>query len=425
MKRSHSEFDASRETTSPWIVAQLGAREHYAIPRALQSAGEQVRLVTDFWAPQSILSWLSGRLRDRTHPGIASKAVTAFSTSSLQFETVSRLRRLRGWPLIEARNAWFDQCTAVEIGRSNVSNGTLFAYSYAARRTLAVARERGLRTVLGQIDPGPVEWRLVRERRKEAGLPPEPEPSSDYWKSWRNECQLADALVANSDWSREALIEDGISPGKIHVVPLAYEGTTPNSVAKPPGVTAFTAVRPLRVLFLGQIIVRKGLLEVLDAIDRLAGQPVMWTFAGGGEAALLEQLRRRPQTRVLGPVRRQEAGLHYGEADIFLLPTHSDGFAITQLEAAAHGLPIVASKHCGKVVENGVNGIILERVTGEAISEAVSSLLNNPRRLADFRTEQQRRPLRKLVHLAADLAQVGQGISRPNSVSITQIHVDC
>ena len=43
------------------------------------------------------------------------------------------------------------------------------------------------------------------------------------------------------------------------------------------------------------------------------------------------------------------------EADVFVLPTLSDGFALTQLEAMAHDLPVIATLACGEVVEPGVS----------------------------------------------------------------------
>jgi glycosyltransferase involved in cell wall biosynthesis len=49
----------------------------------------------------------------------------------------------------------------------------------------------------------------------------------------------------------------------------------------------------------------------------------------------------------------------YDRADVFILPTLSDGYAITQLEALARGLPVIASRHCGSAVVHGKNGWIL------------------------------------------------------------------
>jgi glycosyltransferase involved in cell wall biosynthesis len=62
----------------------------------------------------------------------------------------------------------------------------------------------------------------------------------------------------------------------------------------------------------------------------------------------------------------------------------SDGFALTQLEAQAQGLPIIASEFCGKVVENGVNGIILEEPTGTCIAAAIRDCIAEPARLQKF-----------------------------------------
>src|SRR5206468_12526255 len=82
-----------------------------------------------------------------------------------------------------------------------------------------------------------------------------------------------------------------------------------------------------------------------------------------------------------GPATRTQIAEFYRRADIFILPTLSDGFAITQLEAQAHGLPVIASKNCGKVVENGVNGIILDEPSAACIAHAVRDCIANPERL--------------------------------------------
>ena len=61
-----------------------------------------------------------------------------------------------------------------------------------------------------------------------------------------------------------------------------------------------------------------------------------------------------------GP-RGETAARFYREADVFLFPTLSDGFGLTQLEAQAWRLPVIASRFCGDVVQDGVNGLLLAR----------------------------------------------------------------
>jgi glycosyltransferase involved in cell wall biosynthesis len=43
----------------------------------------------------------------------------------------------------------------------------------------------------------------------------------------------------------------------------------------------------------------------------------------------------------------------FEEVDLFILPTLSDGFVLTQLEAQAHGLPVIVSRFCAGFVERG------------------------------------------------------------------------
>ena len=157
----------------------------------------------------------------------------------------------------------------------------------------------------------------------------------------------------NSDWSRKGLLQEGVPDTKIQVIPLAYEcirlRSRHNREITP---DTFSADPPLRVLFLGQLISRKGIRELSEAIRQMQGLPVLWHLVGYGDPQVVASLRKLPQTIVPGPVSRSEATRYYQAADVFILPTHSDGFAITQLEACSYGLPIIASDRCGQVVQH-------------------------------------------------------------------------
>ena len=111
--------------------------------------------------------------------------------------------------------------------------------------------------------------------------------------------------------------------------------------------------RPLRVLFLGQINLRKGVARLLEAARILRNEPVEFWMVGPVEIANASAIERSRRVKWFGPVTRKQATEYYRDADVFILPTLSDGFAITQLEAQAYGLPVIASKFCGNVVESG------------------------------------------------------------------------
>jgi glycosyltransferase involved in cell wall biosynthesis len=257
------------------------------------------------------------------------------------------------------------------------------SYSYAAGDLFAFARRRGWRTVLCQIDPGPREEEIVSKLHDAA-----PGRSSSwvrapktYWSEWRRECALADRIVVNSSWSRDALVGEGISADKIRVVPLAYE---PPSIAlkfRRRYPSSFNRDRSLRVLFLGQINLRKGIGPILDAVRLLRDEPVEFTFVGPIQISIPTDLLDRPQVRWLGPAPRQATDEFYRNADVFLFPTFSDGFGLTQLEAQAWKLPVIATTLCGEVVQHGRNGWVLLEITPLSIATVLREILHDPSRL--------------------------------------------
>jgi len=381
---------------SKWIVCQLGAREHYAVARALHRRGELAALVTDFWVPPG--SWLSRvpamqRLRERWHPDLAEARVLSMNTAMLGFEFLGKLARRTPWDGIMARNAFFQKQALGLLSTFNPQPLVLFSYSYAAGELFRAAKQRSWITVLGQIDPGPEEERIVREVSRRHGVVFEPAPP-EYWNEWRKETELADRIVLNSAWSKDCLVKEGIAEEKMVVVPLAYEAKSMEHGAwsgeRAEGCkiypAEFSKERPMRVLFLGQVNVRKGVMELLEAARMLKDEPIEFLVVGGVTDGLL--LKNVPgKVRVVGAVERGEAEQWYGEADVFVLPTHSDGFALTQLEAQARGLPVIASKYCGDVVRDGVNGVLLPEVGAKPLAEALHALAVDPQRVASMAAE--------------------------------------
>lgn len=364
---------------SKWICCQIGAREHYAVPRALERGGRLLRLFTDIWSTNGYAN--------RFHSELSKAPVTAGNLGALRFELNARVRRQSGWRLITARNDWFQTFVLSQLNKGHLNGDghrvTVFAYSYAANRIFEFARKRGWRTILGQIDPGPAEQELVASissRAKYTVAKGEP-PPSDYWEQWRSECFLADRIVVNSDWSREALITRGIKAEKIAVVPLAFESADDTATFDRQYPAKFDSERRLRVLFLGQINLRKGVDALFEAIELLKAEPVEFWFVGPIQVEITTPLRKNERVKWFGSVSRSEVSQYYRDADLFILPTLSDGFGLTQLEAQSWKLPVVASQYCGAVVRDDVNGSTLAEVSGDAIANVLRRLLRCPQKL--------------------------------------------
>jgi len=138
------------------------------------------------------------------------------------------------------------------------------------------------------------------------------------------------------------------------------------------------------LLFLGQVNLRKGVARLLEAARMLRDEPVEFWMVGPVQIANAETLTRDARTKWFGPVTRKQAAERYRAADIFILPTLSDGFAITQLEAQAYGLPVISSKFCGRVVQGARNGLILKEPSAACIAAAIRDCIADPTRVQNF-----------------------------------------
>jgi glycosyltransferase involved in cell wall biosynthesis len=371
-----------------WICAQLGSREHYAIPRVLHSDGKLEHLLTDFWAtPRWMWNLAPGKriaaARERWHPALSDARVHGLGLTRLVFDASNRQR---GWERTIRRNEWFQRqhlawLRANEKALTAGPPGIFFSYSYAARELLRLFKGIGWKTVLGQIDPGPSEEAIVAE---EAARFPESRggwtraPVS-YWNSWREELSLADRIVVNSEWSMECLRLDGVPGEKMLVVPLAFEATGGGKANREPP-PSFTTDRPLRVLFLGQVNLRKGAHHLLEAARRLVDSPIEFNFVGPVEISRPGTLPQNVKWH--GAVSREETARFYASADVFALPTLSDGFALTQLEALSRGVPVMVTRNCGRVVESGRNGWILPSPSADDITAELRRLATSPAEIA-------------------------------------------
>jgi glycosyltransferase involved in cell wall biosynthesis len=387
-------------TISNWICLQLGARQHYANPRTLHKAGILFALITDAWLTPETLprivtgnasdSWLR-RLSERYHPELKTARIFSFTSSLIQFELAQSYKGHASWKRMIARNEWFQRkaLRIMEKLAPELSNlerrPTLLSFSYAARDVFRYAKSQGWVTVLEQIDPGPVEENLVAEEHTRRALISSSwrRAPNEYWKNWHEECELADWILVNSRWTSEALRQVGVPPEKMSITPLTFDApdSTQSFVRQYP--QEFTKERPLRVLFLGTIGLRKGAAMLLEAAELLCDSPIEYWLVGPCELDR-SLLSRLPNIRFLGPVGRGRTSHYYRDADVFVFPTLSDGFGLTQLEAQAWRLPIIASRFCGDVVIDGVNGFMLGEVSGKAIAEVVVRCAKNPSTLQRF-----------------------------------------
>lgn len=138
---------------------------------------------------------------------------------------------------------------------------------------------------------------------------------------------------------------------------------------------------PLRLLWAGQLRPLKGLLYLLRSLRLLLdkGQPVLLRLVGSGEQrAELEAERATLNLERMvvfegyvppGPALDR----YFEEADVFVLPSLSEGVPKVLLEAMARALPVVATKVGGvpDVVQDGENGLLVAPASPDALASAI------------------------------------------------------
>jgi glycosyltransferase involved in cell wall biosynthesis len=366
------------------IVAHPGAREHYALATAAHKAGMLARLITDFWNPFGEMTVelakrcgipVIQRLAQRRVPTIPSDRVVAFYSQAIA--AGFRQRSMRG---IEATYYGFEHDGRAFAERAkrycDVEHDLYFGYSCASLEVLQHERRNGIRTIVDQTGAAAIaeEIRIEEEsRNRDLSLQLGGRIPTRYFERLQQEWAEASRVVVNSQWSRSALVRQGVPNDKLHVVPLMYQ---PTPWAGPP-----TRVKGiLRVLWLGKLSLLKGIAYALEAARLLEGSGIEFTFTGPLEIAV-NRLRLPSNARYSGAVARNKVGDVYRVHDVFLFPTLSDGFGMTQLEAMSHGLPVIATVRCGTVVQHGVSGLLVQPADTHSIVEALVMLKSDCDRL--------------------------------------------
>jgi glycosyltransferase involved in cell wall biosynthesis len=145
-----------------------------------------------------------------------------------------------------------------------------------------------------------------------------------------------------------AVIPNGLNPGEFPK-PANLKAPIATPLIKSLPKTA------LRVLFLGRVHPKKGLDLLLPAWAKLSALTKDWqlVIAGPDEQGYLAKIRALAQSLSLqdqvlftGPVTGQAKILLLHSSDIFVLPSYSEGFPMSILEAMACELSVVATRAC-------------------------------------------------------------------------------
>jgi glycosyltransferase involved in cell wall biosynthesis len=140
---------------------------------------------------------------------------------------------------------------------------------------------------------------------------------------------------------------------------------------------------PLRTVFLGNLIPRKRLHTVLEALERLPPGTARLDVIGSPDhdPKYTHQIRRRiermnGQVRVLGWLPHGSIPRHLMEAQALVMPSAHEGYAIAYLEGMGCGLPAIAGSAGGaaELIRDGDNGFLVPPDDPELLAERLARL---------------------------------------------------
>ena len=140
----------------------------------------------------------------------------------------------------------------------------------------------------------------------------------------------------------------------------------------------------IAVGMVGRLVEEKGYPELFEAARQLDDRYVVFvigpddTTKGDSLPTELVERARADGVRFLGM--RTDVDDLYRALDIFVLPSHREGFPRAAMEAAASGLPVVATdiRGCREVVEDGVNGLLVPVRDPDSLVKAIGTIGDDP-----------------------------------------------
>lgn len=211
----------------------------------------------------------------------------------------------------------------------------------------------------------------------------------------------ANVVICCSQFIRQQLLEEvTYPPSQIHVV---HNGATLADLSNADRVTARSANHiaddQIVLLYVARIAPEKGLHVLVDALAEVVAQsdvrPLL-LVAGSGtlgheghkeawpELQTYERLVRQRSSslpvRFLGNVSRRDLPALYRAADIFICPsTYQEPFGMVNVEAAAAGLPVIASAVGGipEAVVDNENGLLVPPNDFQSLADAIIRLASD------------------------------------------------
>jgi len=183
----------------------------------------------------------------------------------------------------------------------------------------------------------------------------------------------SDRILVLSDYWKDVLASR-VPEEKLRVYPNAVDPDAydPDYGADPP-----------HLVFVSNLIRRKGVEELVAALDALADRPVRFRASVAGDGPLSEDVEalaaRHDAVEALGYVSEREKRDLLNGGSVFVLPTYAEGLPIAMLEGMAGGNAVVSTSvgSIPEVIDEG-GGVLVEPGRADLLADALQRLVETP-----------------------------------------------
>jgi glycosyltransferase involved in cell wall biosynthesis len=281
------------------------------------------------------------------------------------------VKRLTGSPesanwacneLFARRAAWrMQECDVVHVVNS--------VGWIAARK----AKRSGIKVICDMREEHPLfQNELLSEEAKQLGIEYRVSGST-FIRHVVEEIELADYIFCPSAYAKRTFMQRGVSESRLVVCPYGVDRTKFAARDRLPR-------KQFRVLFLGQICMRKGIHYLLEGFRKAKLSDAQLVLAGPVDPAFRVVLDRyRGVFEEVGAVPRSQVPAQYLAADVFVIPSLADAYPLVVSEAMSSGLPAIVSENTGmaELIENGREGYVVPIRDSDAIAQRLTFLHEN------------------------------------------------
>ncbi len=196
--------------------------------------------------------------------------------------------------------------------------------------------------------------------------------------------KFVNAVIVNGEAGKRYIRERLKYKGKIYIAPYPSDEVFLREFKEKDNVFRdLNNVLHLRLLYVGQLIPRKGLMEFIEGLSTaIKNNNLNIKLVLVGEGALTESIRSTNidglNIKCVGNIDYDNIHKYYNKSDIFVLPTLADTWALVVNESMACGVPVLGSIYSQAVeemVQHGVNGWIYDPMVQGDLCSVIDQLV--------------------------------------------------